>query len=152
MVDIKCLTTECDSYIWLFSESKFSLTISFSFGSSLLEFSSEKETEMSDDLTQVRRFSRINTSDLPPSSPPQILNFTANPSNHLIIYVNDETHDYNLIEIISETNEYANRYIHLNQRDNDYFKNRILWSSKHHVENPLTSCWYLRTTYVGGVM
>ncbi|GFT92732.1 piggyBac transposable element-derived protein 4 [Nephila pilipes] len=83
----------------------------------LSDFSSDEETEMLDDLTQVRNFCEIDTSN-PPFAPARFP-FTTNPAVHLNSDISDGTlqfldifFDDNLLEmIVAETNQYADRFI-----------------------------------------
>ncbi|GFT33934.1 piggyBac transposable element-derived protein 4 [Nephila pilipes] len=83
----------------------------------LSDFSSDEETEMLDDLTQVRNFCEIDTSN-PPFAPPRFP-FTTNPDVHLNSDISDGTlqfldifFDDNPLEmIVAETNQYADRFI-----------------------------------------
>ncbi|GFU01208.1 piggyBac transposable element-derived protein 4 [Nephila pilipes] len=76
----------------------------------------EEETEMLNELTQVRNFCEIDTSN-PPLAPPRFP-FTANPNVHFNIDISEGTlifldiffHD-NLLEMKdAETNQYADRF------------------------------------------
>ncbi|GFT46785.1 uncharacterized protein NPIL_305801 [Nephila pilipes] len=77
----------------------------------LSDFSSEEKTEMLDDLTQVRNFCDVDTSN-PPLAPPRFP-FTAYPAVHLNSDISDGTlqfldifFDDNLLEmIVAETNQ-----------------------------------------------
>ncbi|GFT38724.1 piggyBac transposable element-derived protein 4 [Nephila pilipes] len=72
---------------------------------------------MLDDLTQVRNFCEIDTSN--PSLAPPCFLFTANPAVHLNIDISDRTLQFfdiffndDLLEmIVAETNQYADRFI-----------------------------------------
>ncbi|GFU44071.1 piggyBac transposable element-derived protein 4 [Nephila pilipes] len=76
----------------------------------------EEETEMLDELTQVRNFCEIDTSN-PPLAPPRFP-FTANPNVHfnidiilLTLQFLDIFFDDNLLEMKdAETNQYADRF------------------------------------------
>lgn len=132
MVDIKCLITQGDSYTGLFTESKFSLNNCFSVVRvrywSLLVI---KKLIFSHDLTQIRNFSRINTTNSLPSTPPETLNFTSRTSIPLIFNVRDQTFQFleifsgdNLIAItFSEKKKYAIWCICLLQWDDIDFSN-----------------------------
>lgn len=117
MSDSERLITEYNSDIGSDSESEISLNDCGSCESSLSDFSSDEETESSDNLTQVRNFCEIDINNPPP--PPPRFPFTANPAIHLNIDVSDGTlqfldifFDDNLLEVIvSETNKYADRSI-----------------------------------------
>jgi len=63
MSDSERLITEYNSDIGSDNESEISLNDSGSCESSLSDFSSDEETESSDDLTQVRNFCEIDTSN-----------------------------------------------------------------------------------------
>ncbi|KAF8789104.1 hypothetical protein HNY73_007074 [Argiope bruennichi] len=117
MSDNEQLITDDNSYSGSDSESEISLNDSGSYESSFSDFSSDEETESSDDLTQVRNFCELDITN-PPSPLPRFP-FTANPAVHLNIDLSNGTlqfldifFDDNLLEIIvSETNKYADRTI-----------------------------------------
>ncbi|GFT19674.1 uncharacterized protein NPIL_404091 [Nephila pilipes] len=85
--------------------------------SSLSDFSSDEEMKMLDDLTQVRNFSEIDTSNPPLATP--FFPFAANRAVHKNIDISDGTlqfldifFDDNLLEmIVAETNQYADQFI-----------------------------------------
>lgn len=99
------------------SESEVSINDSGSCESSLSDFSSDEDTETSDDLIQVRNFCEIDTNNSP--APPPRFPFTVQPGVHKNMDVRDGTlqfieifFDDNLIEMIaSETNKYADKSI-----------------------------------------
>ncbi|XP_035217417.1 piggyBac transposable element-derived protein 4-like [Stegodyphus dumicola] len=91
MSDNEHLITDDNSYSGSDSESEISINDSGSNESSFSDFSSDEETESSDDLTQVRNFCELNITN--PHSPPPRFPFTAKSS-------------------FSETNKYADWTIH----------------------------------------
>ncbi|GFT80999.1 uncharacterized protein NPIL_703201 [Nephila pilipes] len=71
------------------SESEISMNDSGSYKSSLSDFSSNEETKMLHDLTQVWNFCEIDTSN-PPLAPP-CFPFIVNPTVHLNIDISNGT-------------------------------------------------------------
>ncbi|GFT14152.1 piggyBac transposable element-derived protein 4 [Nephila pilipes] len=116
MSDNERFIIEGNSDIGTYSESESSLNDSGRYECSLSDFSSDEEMAMLDDLTQIRNFYKIDTSNSPLGPP--CFNFTPNPAVCLNIDISvgtlhclDIFFDVNLLEmIVAETNQYADQF------------------------------------------